>query len=158
MHGAHRPRRRDWLAGLAAGAALGLIVLGAGGRAGMRIIALAAGQPPAFTIEGTIAVVLLGGAAGAAVAVIFLLVRVMLPGRRWLRGTLFWLIVAAIALRGLRPVGALNASVFLPLFLVHGVTLHVLWCRVLSRHVAAPGGDRAPESSLSGVRDASAVA
>lgn len=96
----------------------------------MRIIALAAGQPPAFTIEGTVAVALLGAAAGAVVATIFLLLRAALPGRRWLRGTLFWVIVGAVALRGISPVSGLNASVFLPLFLVHGVLLQLFWCRI----------------------------
>jgi hypothetical protein len=135
-----RPTRRDWLAGLVAGAALGFIFLGVGARAGMRVIALSAGQAPAFSIEGSIAVSLLGALTGALIAAIFLLVRAVLPARRWIRGVLFWMMCAALVLRGLHPVTALNAGIFLPLFAVHGVLLHVFWCRIyLARrsHVGA---------------------
>ena len=130
MHTTHRPRRRDWIAGLAAGASLGFVILGMGSRAGMRVIAIAAGQTPSFSIEGSIAVSLLGAATGALVAAVFLLARTTLPTRRWLRGALFWAVCGALVLRGLRPVTPLNAAVFVPLFLLHGALLHTFWCRV----------------------------
>ena len=134
----HRPRRRDWLAGLAAGAGLGLVILGIGSRAGMRFIALESGQTPSFTIEGSIAVSLLGALTGAIVAAIFLGVRAAFPTRRWMRAALFWAVCGALVLRGLNPVTALNAGIFGPLFLLHGALLHVYWCRVhlaRGRHV-----------------------
>ena len=140
MHTTSRPRRRDWLAGLVAGAALGFVFLGVGSRAGMRLVALAAGQAPAFTIEGSIAVSLLGALTGAVIATLFLLLRTALPTHRWIRGALFWTLCGALVLRGLHPVTWLNAGIFLPLFLLHGVLLHIFWCRVyLTRrwHVAA---------------------
>ena len=140
MHTTNRPTRRDWLAGLTAGATLGFLILGVGARAGMRFIAVASGQPPTFTIEGSIAVSLLGALTGALIATMFLLVRVTLPARRWVRGALFWAVCGALALRGLRPVTMLNAGVFLPLFALHGVLLHTFWCRVYlgrGRHVDA---------------------
>ena len=140
MHSLNRPTRRDWLAGLAAGASLGFVFLGVGARAGMRLVALSAGQSPAFSIEGSIAVSLMGAATGALVAAIFLLARTAFPNRRWIRGALFWAICAALVLRGLHPVTALNAAIFLPLFAVHGALLHVFWCRVYlprRRHAGA---------------------
>ena len=130
MHPLHRPDRRDWLAGLAAGASLGFVFLGIGARVGMRVIARSSGQAPIFTIEGSIAVSLLGALTGALIATIFLLVRTALPTRRWVRGALFWAVCGALALRGLSPVTVLNAGIFLPLFLVHGILLHTFWCRV----------------------------
>ena len=130
MHTTHRPDRRDWLVGVIAGAILGFLFLGVGARAGMRFIALDLGQAPAFTIEGSIAVSMMGAATGALVGALFLLVRALLPTRRWTRATLFWAICAALALRGLSPVTVVNASIFLPLFLLHGVLLHTYWCRV----------------------------
>ena len=139
MHSSHRPDRRGWIAGISAGALIGLVVLGVGGRVGMRLVALEIGQPAAFTPEGSIAVALLGAASGAIAAVIFLLLRTALPTRRWIRGALFWTILGAIALRGLSPVSAFSASVFLPLFLVYGVLLHVFWCRVHLRRTASRG-------------------
>jgi hypothetical protein len=140
MHTLHRPDRRDWLAGISAGAILGLLFLGVGARAGMRLIALASGQAPLFTIEGSIAVSLLGAATGALVATIFLLVRTILPTHRWIRAALFWVVCGAIMLRGLRPVSVLNAGIFLPLFVMHGALLHAYWCRIhlpRSRHAHA---------------------
>jgi len=130
VHTLHRPDRRDWLAGLAAGASLGFVFLGVGARAGMHLISLSSGQAPTFTIEGSIAVSLLGALTGALIATVFLLVRTTFPTRRWIRGALFWAVCGALVLRGLRPVTALNAGIFLPLFIVHGVLLHTFWCRV----------------------------
>ena len=138
MHTQRRPRRRDWIAGLAAGASLGFVILGVGARAGMRIIAVASGQAPLFTIEGSIAVSLLGALTGAFVATVFLAVRTTFPTRRWVRAALFWAICGAIALRGLHPVTMLNAGVFLPLVLLHGVLLHTFWCRVYLARRQAP--------------------
>ena len=130
VHSTKRPNRRDWLVGLAAGASLGLVILGIGGRYGMRLIAVAAGQPPAFTIEGSIAVSLLGALAGAVAAAVFLLARVLFPTKRWMRGALFWVNYGAIVLRGLSPVTTLNAGIFLPLFLLHGILLQTFWYRI----------------------------
>ena len=145
MHTLNRPTRRDWLPVVVAGAILGFVFLGVGARAGMRLIALSSRQAPIFTVEGSIAVSLLGALTGVLVAVVFLLVRVVLPARRWMRAAIFWVVCAALALRGLRPVSLLNAGIFLPLFLVHGVLLHTFWCRVyLARHrgVVAGGSSR----------------
>ena len=130
MHTLNRPSRRDWLAGLVAGASLGLVLLGIGARVGMRLFAVASGQAPTFTIEGSIAISLLGALTGALVATVFLALRTALPGHRWVRGALFCTICGALALRGLHPVTPLKAGLFLPLFLVHGVLLHTFWCRV----------------------------
>ena len=143
LHTLQRPRPRDWLVGLAAGATLGFVLLGIGGRAGMRIVALATGQSPSFTVVGSLAVSLLGAVAGAFVATVFLLARTAFPTRRWVRGALFWVICAAIFLRGLRPVTPLNAGVFLPLFLLHGALLHTFWCRV---HLARSSTSSTPAS------------
>ncbi len=125
---------------------LGFVLLGVGSRAGMRVIAVASGQPPGFTIEGSITVVMLGTLTGAAVAAIFLLARVLFPARRWARATLFWLVCLGLTLRGLRPVGVLNVSVFLPLLLLHGALLHAYWCRVHLRDKSS--SRRAPGSRL----------
>jgi hypothetical protein len=67
-------------------------------------------------------------------------VRATFSTRRWVRGTLFWVVCGALALRGLRPVTMLNAAIFLPLFVLHGVLLHAFWCRVhlaRDRHIDA---------------------
>ena len=130
MNVTHRPNGPDWLAGLTTGAALGAIFLGVGGRAGMRVIALAQGAPGSFTVEGSLTVVALGALSGAIVALIFLLARVLFPSRRVPRVLFFWTLTLAIVLRGLNPVTELNLAIFVPLFLAHGSLLNLYWCRV----------------------------
>ena len=125
-----RPNARDWVAGIVAGALLGLALLGVGGRIGMRIIALAQGQSAAFSFEGSLTVVLLGAAAGAAVGVIFLLSRTLFPRHRALRTGFFWIVTGTIVARGLNPVSVLNVSVFAPLFVAHGALMYAYWCRI----------------------------
>ena len=122
--------RRDWIAAVAAGAILGFFLLGVGARFGMRLIAMSLGQSPLFTVEGSIAVSLLGALTGAFIATIFLALRFLLPTRRWLRLAIFCAVCGAIVLRGLRPVTAVNAGIFLPLFAMHAALLHLFWCRI----------------------------
>src|SRR5688572_13235226 len=55
---------RQWLQGPLLGAAIGLPILGGGGRLAMRGIAVFTGAPGAFTAEGTLTVLLLGAASG----------------------------------------------------------------------------------------------
>ncbi len=139
MHSLGRPRPRDWPMALAAGASLGFLFLGIGARVGMRIVALASAQPTAFTVEGSVAVILLGALTGAVVAAIFLLVRIVISTSRWVRGAVFWGVCGALALRGISPITLLNATVFLPLFLLHGVLLHAFWCRIYLPRVRPVG-------------------
>ena len=132
-----RPNLADWRAGLMVGAALGAMILGVGGRLGMRVIAIAREQAPAFSVEGSIAVTLLGAGAGAVVAVFFLLARTAFPTRRLGRVSLFWALLALVVWRGLNPVSTLNVAVFAPLFLLHGGLLTAWWCRI-RRGAAGP--------------------
>lgn len=141
-----RPNASDWGAGVIAGTALGAVILGVGGRAGMRVIAIAQGQAPSFSLEGSIVVVLLGAAAGAVVGVLFLLSRVASPRRRPLRVALFWVLVAAFVFRGLDPITTLNVAVFAPLFLLHGTLLFAYWCRIRFRGTALPRAALTPDA------------
>jgi hypothetical protein len=128
-----RPTFQDWIAGIIAGTLLGTALLGVGGRMAMRVIGVMQGQPPGFSIGGTLTVVFLGAAAGAAIGVVFLLSRTFFPRHRALRVGFFWIIVAAFVARGLNPVSALNVSIFGPLFLAHGALMFVYWCRIRFR-------------------------
>jgi len=111
-------------------------VLGIGGRIGMRGIALAEGRQPLFTIEGSIAVALLGGAVGALVAVLFLVARTVAPAHRLLRTALFWALLGLLVWRGLNPVSTINVAIFAPLFVLHGALLTAYWCRIRFRRAA----------------------
>lgn len=135
------PRGSDWLAGIAAGTALGAVFLGVGGRLGMRAIALANGQPPTASFEGSLTVVLLGAASGAVIGAIFMLARLLFAQNRLLRVTFFWTLVGALVLRGLHPLSIISVAVFAPLFVAHGALLFAYWCRIRLRRVTlAPSG------------------
>src|SRR5687768_3692362 len=130
MNTSHRPGGRDWMVGLAAGALLGTAFLGVGGRAGMRLVAVAQGAAGGFTLGGSMTVVALGALSGAIVALIFLVARVLFPSRRAPRVVFFWAVTLAVVLRGLNPLTPLNLAIFVPLFLAHGSLLNLYWCRV----------------------------
>ena len=129
MHSGDRLGRRDWLAGAVLGAVLGLLLLGVGGRFAMRVIALLAGQTPGFSLGGTAPVIFLGTVWGGVGALVFVGLR-FLTRRRVVRATLFWAFLVLMTLRGLRPIDVQRLAVFLPLVLLYGVALQVLWCRV----------------------------
>src|SRR6266545_6462477 len=81
---------------LAAGAICGLaagMVTGVGARAAMRMVADGVPDPirtlPSFTPEGTIAIIVFAGLAGAPFGVLFAAVRDALPRPRRARGLLF---------------------------------------------------------------------
>ena len=139
IHPDGRPDLRDWRDGLLAGAILGTLFLGIGSRLGMRLIALAEGRSPAFSLGGSLTIVLLGTGVGALVASLFLISRTLFPRRRLLRVTFFGALTGAIVLRGLNPVSFLNAGVFLPLFAMHAALLTSYWCRWRDR-----GGNAQP--------------
>ena len=67
---------------LVAGAVLGALVLGLGGRLAMRLLALAIDRGPAFSIGGTAEVVAYGAIVGVMSAALFAMARPILP-RRW---------------------------------------------------------------------------
>lgn len=133
MTNGQRPTFQDWIAGIVVGTLLGTALLGVGGRIGMRVIGIAQGQPPGFSIGGSLTVVFLGAAAGAAIGAIFLLSRTIFPRHRALRVGFFWVVVAALVARGLNPVSVLNVSIFAPLFLAHGALMFAYWCRIRFR-------------------------
>ena len=80
-------------------------------------------------------VVFLGMVTGATMALIYLVVRFLLPSRPLLRATIFWAVCIGLTLRGLRPVSVLNASVFLPLVLLDGALLQLFLKRTSSPEV-----------------------
>ena len=136
----------DWRAGFLMGAALGAFLLGIGGRVGMRVIAISEGRAPAFTLEGSIAVTLLGLLAGTVMAALFLLSRALFPANRFFRSAFFWIITALLVTRGLSPLTPLSVLVFAPLFLMHGGLLHTFWCRIHWRR--AHSSDRVPTEEV----------
>jgi hypothetical protein len=113
---------RNWLQGALVGGVTGLVVLGAGGRLAMRAIALQERPAAAFTVQGTITVMLLGAASGIAGGLLHVLLFRFLPHFHWLRRVLFGALLILITLRGLSgTTSALSLTLFLPLVVVYGI-------------------------------------
>ena len=109
-----------WVFAPIAGIAIGLLVLGIGGRVAMRVIAHATNVAPAFTTSGTMAVVGLGAVSGLAGGLIYAVLARFLPNRAVVRSLLYGTILVLITFRGLSPATALSIGLFMPLVLLYG--------------------------------------
>jgi hypothetical protein len=122
-----RPDWRDWRDALALGAGLGAVVLGAGGRLAMRFYAIAVEQDPAFSLSGSMTVVLAGTVTGAATAVGFLVTRMIPRVGPLIQVLVFWAGSLALALRLLQPINPRRLELFLPLAAIFVVVLQLVW-------------------------------
>jgi hypothetical protein len=124
------------------GAALGLIILGAGGRAVMALITAEAGGTPRFTLGGTLTVVMLGVASGLAGAVMAIVSRVLTrrfaPRHSWLEYLLLSALLVLVTLRGLRGTAQPRSEYFWGLVAAFGVAL------VIARRRWSAGQSQAP--------------
>jgi hypothetical protein len=118
--------RNPWVFDPLVGIALGLPILGIGGRISMRIIAHATNVAPSFSLGGTMTVVLLGALSGAAGGVIYAILARVLRDRAGMRGVIFGVILVLLTLRGASPFTPLTLSLFLPLTLLYGALLHLV--------------------------------
>lgn len=128
--------------GLVAGIAGG-VVLGIGGRAAMRVIALAAGLSPGFSPGGTVEVAVTGLIIGAPGALLFALLRRFFPRRAIPAGALFGALLLA-ALTVLPPPAARSAAAsvdrigltlaaFAPVFIAYGILVAWIMGRLTAR-------------------------
>jgi hypothetical protein len=121
--------KRDALTVALLGIAIGTVVLGVGGRISMRAIAHVQGMTPGWSLGGTATVVFLGAVWGLAGALWFGVLRRAVPRHRIVRAALFWTGIVAATLLALSPVTPARLALFMPLVIVYGVALHVIWCR-----------------------------
>lgn len=117
------PRQRASGLTLGWGLALGLVVLGVGGRLAMWIIAEETTGTSGFTLGGTATVLFLGLLSGGLAAIILLVARHYFWRRRPVTTILFWLALGLLTWRGLRPVDDLRLMTFLPVMALFGVLL-----------------------------------
>ena len=105
------------------GIAIGVPILGIGGRVAMRAIAHATNVTPGFSFGGTMTVVFLGAVSGAVGGFIYAVLARVLPNRRVVRGLAFGLVLVLLTIRGLSPATPLSLGLFMPLTLVYGVLM-----------------------------------
>jgi len=92
-------------------------------------IAVINGAPARFTLGGTATVLFLGAAWGLAGGAVFVGLRVVLRRRRFVRAAIFWAVLILLGLRGLRPIDAQRLLLFMPLVILYGTALQLLWRR-----------------------------
>ena len=118
---------KPFTASVALGSLTGGLVLGAGGRAAMRLYALVTEDTPYFTASGSATVLVVGMLAGAACGATLWL------GDRFVRGSAgrkqiaFWIGLAAITAYVLSPWTTLRLEIFVPLALIFGIATVTLW-------------------------------
>lgn len=110
---------------------LGLLILGIGGRLLMRVVAQMEGRAPAFTIEGTIAVIFYGTVAGAVAGIIYYVLG-RFVSNPWMRTTAFMVICGLISWRGVHGLLPLPQIMFMALALFYLAVVDLLGRR--SRH------------------------
>ncbi|HEX2779207.1 MAG TPA: hypothetical protein VHM30_06900 [Gemmatimonadaceae bacterium] len=147
----HRGALPAPLAALLAGAVLGVLILGVGGRLAMRGVTLWEGRTHLFSVAGTLTVMMWGAGFGAAAGTLrFAVDRAFArwgPERSQLvRAATAWAITLAIALVVLTPWTAPRLALFPPVLLLYLTALESVWRR-RSRTNLVEGGMR-PASLL----------
>lgn len=104
---------------------LGLAILGIGGRLLMRVVANLEGQPPMWTVGGTVTVAFYGAVVGAFVGFLYYLLRRFVRSP-WLRTAAFFVICGLIALRGVRGSPAVGQMLFMALSMVYLVVVDLM--------------------------------
>jgi hypothetical protein len=117
--------RRELVTGIVCGA----LFLGLGGRAVMRVIAIAEGRVPTWTPGGVIAVTLYGTAFGLLGAVIHLVLRKFIPTRTFLREALFLILLIFITLQGLNGQMVPAAGLFVVAMLLYFIVFEYVSAR-----------------------------
>jgi hypothetical protein len=120
---------------------LGMIILGVGGRLLMRVVAHMEGRPPAFTPEGSIAVVFWGALAGAFSGVIYHLLRRFVR-KPWVRTAAFIAICELVAWRGVSGLLPLPQVMFMALALAYLIIVDVLGRRSRPAAAGSSRGDQ----------------
>jgi hypothetical protein len=110
---------------------LGLVILGIGGRLLMRVAAHMEGRAPAFTIEGTVAVIFYGTVAGAFSGIVYYALGRFVTAS-WNRTLLFVVICGLISWRGVHGLRPVQQAMFMALALFYLASVDLLGRR--SRH------------------------
>lgn len=131
------PLVRAALLSIVAGAVLGLLILGVGGRLAMHAIVRLGGGAGAFTLGGTATVIGLGAAAGAVAGFVLFVVRVLFA--RWpaVPPLLFWMVILAGTLWRLDLRDPLELVLFVPLGVAFGLFLQAASRRWLTNGAPA---------------------
>jgi hypothetical protein len=129
--------------------ALGGVAAGVGARIAMRIVALIATGSGSFSVEGTLAILVLGAMLGVPLGLLFVGVRRWLPGKPWLKGLIFGVVGALVFVAPpfflSEPAGELaivspliGFSLFAPLPVAHGLVAAIAANRLGRKYQSVP--------------------
>lgn len=104
---------------------LGLVVLGIGGRVLMRVAAHMEGRAPAFTIDGTVAVIFYGTVAGAFAGIIYYVLARFVANDLG-RTAAFLIICGLVSWRGVHGLLPVQQAMFMALALAYLVIVDLL--------------------------------
>lgn len=138
------------LLGLVVGISAGLVA-GVAARLAMRGVAVLAGQPPSFSLGGTLFIIGLGALLGVLPGIIFSFLQPVVPGSVRLKAVLFGLLLSlmiTLPILLIEPQGELAllpkggvAALFGPIPLLFGLVLGEVAARVVPRNQAAVADD-----------------
>ncbi len=103
---------------------LGLVILGIGGRLLMRVVAHMEGRSPAFTVEGSVAVIFYGALAGAFSGVVYYLLQRFVE-KPALRTAAFMSICGLVSWRGVHGLLPVPQTMFMALAFLYLVIVDV---------------------------------
>lgn len=104
---------------------LGLVVLGIGGRVLMRVAAHLEGRAPAFTIDGTVAVIFYGTVAGAFAGIVYYVLARFVASDLG-RTAAFLIICGLVSWRGVHGLLPIQQAMFMALALAYLVIVDVV--------------------------------
>jgi hypothetical protein len=115
---------------------LGLLILGVGSRLLMRVAAHMDGRAPAWTLEGSLAVVFYGGVAGAFSGLVYYILQRFVENSS-LRTVAFLVICGLVSWRGVHGVAPMQQAMFMALAISYLVIIDVLGRRAQARRSSA---------------------
>lgn len=138
---------RSLLPSVGAGAVIGFIVLGIGGRVMMRIVAHWEGRVPVLT-EGTITVLLMGAVAGAAAGIVHGLLQRFIASSP-ARLTAFLAFCVLFTIYGVHDLLIRPMLLFIAISVVYAIALDVVIQRRLRKPLPPPAASQSPQSAPS---------
>ena len=138
---------RSLLPSVLAGALVGFVVLGIGGRVMMRIVAHWEGRVPVLT-SGTLTVLLMGTVAGAAAGVVHGLLRLFIANSPS-RIAAFLAFCVLFTLYGVHDLLLRPMLLFVAISVVYAITVDLVIQRRLRKQLPPPAASQSPQSAPS---------
>ena len=136
---------RSLLPSVVAGAIVGLVVLGIGGRLMMRIIAHWEERVPVLTSSGTFTIVMMGAIAGLTAGIIHGILQRSIS-RAWIRIAAFLAFCVLFTLYGVKDILTRPKLPFVAITVVYVILMEIITWQRARRQLPPPVESRSPQS------------